>query len=104
MATLKACIVKKDMRRDKTWRVQIRLTHCRKVRMIPTSMYVTRADLTSAYEIKNEDILEQCREIISGYKEKIANAKETAQEAKAWLLQHGEKLHTILETALEADD
>ena len=40
----------------------------------------------------------------SGYKEKIANAKETAQEAKAWLLQHGEKLHTILETALEADD
>ena len=71
MATLKACIVKKDMRRDKTWRVQIRLTHCRKVRMIPTAMYVTRADLTSAYEIKNEDILEQCREIISGYKEKI---------------------------------
>ena len=71
MATLKACIVKKDMRRDKTWRVQIRLTHCRKVRMIPTSMYVTRADLTSAYEIKNEDILEQCREIISGYTEKI---------------------------------
>ena len=71
MATLKACIVKKDMRRDKTWRVQIRLTHCRKVRMISTSMYVTRADLTSAYEIKNEDILEQCREIISGYKEKI---------------------------------
>ena len=71
MATLKACIIRKDMRRDKTWRVQIRLTHCRKVRMIPTSMYVTRADLTSAYEIKNEDILEQCREIISGYKEKI---------------------------------
>ena len=71
MATLKACIVKKDMRRDKTWRVQIRLTHCHKVRMIPTAMYVTRADLTSAYEIKNEDILEQCREIISGYKEKI---------------------------------
>ena len=71
MTTLKACIVKKDMRRDKTWRVQIRLTHSRKVRMIPTAMYVTRADLTSSYEIKNEDILEQCREIISDYKEKI---------------------------------
>ena len=40
----------------------------------------------------------------SAYKEKIVNIKETAQEAKNWLQQHGEKLHTILETALEADD
>ena len=40
----------------------------------------------------------------SDYKERLSNVKETAQEAKAWLQQHGEKLHTILETALEADD
>ena len=40
----------------------------------------------------------------SKYKERLANVKETAQEAKVWLQQHGEKLHTILETALEADD
>ena len=40
----------------------------------------------------------------SKYKERLANVKETAQEAMAWLQQHGEKLHTILETALEADD
>ena len=40
----------------------------------------------------------------SNYKERLVNVKETAQEAKAWLQQHGEKLHTILETALEADD
>ena len=37
------------------------------------------------------------------YKARIANAKDTAQEAKAWLQQHGEKLHAILETALEAE-
>ena len=37
------------------------------------------------------------------YKAHIANAKDTAQEAKAWLQQHGEKLHAILETALEAE-
>ena len=37
------------------------------------------------------------------YKERIANAAESAQEAKAWLQQHGEKLHAILETALEAE-
>lgn len=37
------------------------------------------------------------------YKDRLANVKETAQEARDWLLQHGEKLRTILETALEAD-
>lgn len=40
----------------------------------------------------------------SNYKERFANIKETAQEAKEWVQQHGEKLHAILETALEADD
>ena len=37
------------------------------------------------------------------YKERLANVGESAQEAKAWLQQHGEKLHAILETALEAE-
>ena len=40
----------------------------------------------------------------SDYKERLSNVKETAQEAKAWLQQHGEKLHAILDTTLEADD
>ena len=40
----------------------------------------------------------------SDYKDRLANVKESAQEAKDWLLQHGERLHAILETALEADD
>ena len=38
------------------------------------------------------------------YKERMANVKETAQEAKEWVQKHGEKLHVILETALESDD
>ena len=42
MVTLKACIIMKDMRKDGTWRVVIRLTYKRKSRMIPTSMYVSR--------------------------------------------------------------
>ena len=71
MATLKYCIVKKDMRRDKTWRVQIRLTHERKTVMIPTSMYVSRSDLTSSYQIKNPSIIEQCEDLIREYKDKI---------------------------------
>jgi len=38
------------------------------------------------------------------YKEQLSSAQKTAQEAKAWLQQHGEKLHAVLETALEASD
>ena len=71
MATLKYCIVKKDMRRDKTWRVQIRLTHERKTRMIPTSMYVSRSDLNSSYQIKNPSIIAQCEDLIREYKDRI---------------------------------
>ena len=40
----------------------------------------------------------------SSYKERFSNVKSATQEAKSWILQHGEKLHVILETALEADD
>ena len=71
MATLKYCIIKKDMRRDKTWRVQIRLTHERKTRMIPTSMYVSRSDLNSSYQIKNPAIIAQCEDLIREYKDRI---------------------------------
>lgn len=39
----------------------------------------------------------------SRYKDRVANVKVTAQEAKEWVQEHGEKLHTILETALEDD-
>lgn len=39
----------------------------------------------------------------SRYKDRVANVKVTAQEAKEWVQKHGEKLHTILETALEDD-
>ena len=37
------------------------------------------------------------------YKERFSNIQQTAHEAGVWLQQHGEKLHAILETALEAE-
>jgi len=37
------------------------------------------------------------------YREQLSSAQKTAHEAKAWLQQHGEKLHAILEAALEAE-
>ena len=37
------------------------------------------------------------------YKERLSSAQKAAHEAKEWIQQHGEKLHAILETALEAE-
>ena len=38
------------------------------------------------------------------FKERFADIKVSAQEAKEWLQQHGEKLGIILETSLDVDD
>ena len=40
----------------------------------------------------------------SRYKERFANTKELAQDVKSWLIQHGEKIHSILQAGLDADD
>ena len=37
----------------------------------------------------------------SNYQDTLANVKTTAQEAKTWLQEHGEKLQVILESTLE---
>ena len=66
MVTLKACIIMKDMRKDGTWRVVIRLTYKRKSRMIPTSMYVSREDITASGNIKNQQVIDECERIIAG--------------------------------------
>ena len=49
MATLKAMILKNNKRSDNMWNIVIRLTHNRMSRMIPTSMYVSKKDITSSF-------------------------------------------------------
>lgn len=71
MATFKALIKKGNMRSDKTWNVVIRFTHESKVRFIPTTMYVSKKDLTASFKIKNQQILDRCDELIKAYREKV---------------------------------
>lgn len=73
MATFKAVIKKDKQRSDKTWNVVIRFTHDRKVRYISTSMYATKADITSSYKIKNQQIIDKCDELIRIYRQRIAD-------------------------------
>ncbi|MFA6718950.1 MAG: phage integrase SAM-like domain-containing protein [Prevotella sp.] len=71
MATFKATIFRDRQRPDKSWNVVIRFTHDRKVRYIPTTMYVTKKDLTASFKIKNADILDRCNELIRVYRERV---------------------------------
>lgn len=58
-------------RKDGTRNVKILLTHQRKLKRLPTSIYVTKADLTTrSNKIKNQEILDQIGDIIKEYRNK----------------------------------
>ena len=64
MATFKAVIKKGNKRADGTWNVVIRFTHDTKVRFIPTSMYVSKKDITASYKIKNTNIIDRATTLL----------------------------------------
>ena len=72
MATFKAVIKKGNKRADGTWNVVIRFTHNSKVRFIPTTMYVTKKDITASFKIKNANILDRCNDIIKEYRSRLS--------------------------------
>lgn len=71
MATFKTMIKKGNKRADGTWNVVIRFTHDTKVRFIPTSMYVSKKDITASCKIKNTNIIDRGNDLIKAYREKI---------------------------------
>lgn len=71
MATLKAIIRPSDKRSDGTWNVKIRITHQRKTKEIPTSMYVTKKDITASFNIKNRAVMDKCDELILLYRQRL---------------------------------
>lgn len=72
MATFKAMIKGGNKRSDGTWNVVIRFTHKGKVRFIPTTMYVTKKDITASYKIKNTFIIDRSNDLIKAYRERIS--------------------------------
>lgn len=71
MATFKAMIKKGNKKADGTWNVVIRFTHKTKVRFIPTTLYITKKDITASYKIKNANILDRCNDIIKEYRNRL---------------------------------
>ena len=72
MATFKAMIKKGNKKADGTWNVVIRFTHKTKVRFIPTTLYITKKDITASYKIKNANILDRCNDIIKEYRNRLS--------------------------------
>lgn len=72
MATFKAMIKKGNKKADGTWNVVIRFTHKTKVRFIPTTLYITKKDITASYKIKNANILDRCNDIIKEYRSRLS--------------------------------
>ena len=65
-------IKKGNKKADGTWNVVIRFTHKTKVRFIPTTIYITKKDITASFKIKNANILDRCNDIIKEYRSKLS--------------------------------
>lgn len=70
MATFKAEVRTDHQRADKTFNVRIRVTHDRKIKRIPTGIYVRKDELTKTGKIKNAQINDELEEIIRTYRKK----------------------------------
>lgn len=73
MATFKAEI--NNRRADGTYNVRIRITHNREVRRMSTHIFVTDEDITRSLRIKNQQVLDQCEDLIRKCR-KACNAME----------------------------
>ena len=71
MVTVNYYVNPKKKRKDNTFNVKIIITYKRKRKMLPTSFYVTKLDLTRGGKIKNHQILDGINKIIQTYKSKI---------------------------------
>lgn len=71
MVTVNYYVNPKKKRKDNTFNVKIIITYKRKRKMLPTSFYVTKLDLTRGGKIKNQQILDGINKIIQTYKSKI---------------------------------
>lgn len=72
MITFKATFKKDKLRSDKTWQVLIRVTHDKRTAYLPTTMYVSKKEVTASFKIKDRAVLDRCDELIREYRRRVA--------------------------------
>lgn len=70
MITFKLMVRKEQMKADRTWTVFVQMIYKRKRKFLPTSMSVTKKDLTPSFKIKNAQILDRGEDLIREYKKR----------------------------------
>ncbi len=70
MITFKYLVRKEKRKEDGTWNVVIRVTYKRKVKYLPTSIFVTKKDLTGKFAIKNYQVIDKCESLVSTYRKR----------------------------------
>lgn len=72
MVTVSYYVNPKQKRKDNTFNVKIIITYKRKRKMLPTTFYVTKNDITRSGKIKNQQILYGVNKIIENYRDRIS--------------------------------
>lgn len=80
MATFKAEVRTDHLREDSTYLIRIRITHNRKVKRIPTNIYVDKKDVTKGGKIKDQRVVDQLEDIIREYRKKANNLSLTIDD------------------------
>ena len=70
--TFKAVVYAHHRKEDGTYNVKIRVTHNRKRKHLPTSIFVTKEDLTRGLKIKNAQVNDTLKHSIESYQKIVA--------------------------------
>lgn len=70
--TFKAVVYAHHKKEDGTYNVKIRVTHNRKRKHLPTSIFVTKEDLTRGLKIKNAQVNDALKHSIESYRKIVA--------------------------------
>ena len=68
MATFKAEVYAHQKRADGTYNIKIRIVHNRRKKYLPTVWYVTSADITRSFRIKNQEYIDYTDDLIRRYR------------------------------------
>ena len=73
MLTIRADILKEKPKKDGSFNIRIRFTHNRKVKRLPTKLYVTKEDLTRSFDFKENTSIKREVDNLLFYYEKLCS-------------------------------
>lgn len=100
MLTFKPEVMRNEQKVDGTFNVKVRITYQRKVKRLPTSIFVEEKDLTGAFKLKNQRVINEVDDLIRSYQEICASLQVelnnyTLDEIVAYLKEERERPKSV---------